>query len=212
MKKALLTGITALLLATGTIANAATFTPTMCNDFHCIRINGEIEYGDEAQFLSLRPPAGQTYVYFNSKGGNLESGLKIASAIRILRLETVVADDTVCASVCGLMWLAGSKRWISSTAMVGFHSAYDEKDRPSQFGNKVIVAFLTELGLSDYAAGVLTAANPHSMYWLTGDRAKQLGIDAIVIQKRKTCEEFYSQTPASSGHPIEGWICVPKSK
>jgi len=123
MKKSLLVAIT--MLATLSVANAATITPAVCNKetIPCVIISGTIAKQDAEKFKAFAFPSGQFFVYLQSDGGDLQSGLEIAKVISDKHLETVVADGATCASVCGIIWLAGSTRWIWSSARVGFHSA-----------------------------------------------------------------------------------------
>jgi hypothetical protein len=76
----------------------------------------------------------------------LAAGLKIGEFIRFKRFRSIALDT--CASVCGLMWLAGTPRFVFSDAAVGFHSAYKEDGSVAGGGNAVIGAAAHLVGLT----------------------------------------------------------------
>jgi hypothetical protein len=182
--KAILIASTMLALSTAG-AQAASITTGYSNGVPTITISGEIVLGDETRFDRLNFSS-RMFVYLDSVGGNTSAGLAIANNIWARRLETVVA--TRCTSMCAIIWLAGSVRWVFSGAHIGFHAIYiaDErtgKTRISPGGNAVVGAFLGKLGFSDLTIRRLTEAEPDSMYWLTYEEAKELGIVAKSITK-----------------------------
>lgn len=67
-----------------------------------------------------------------------------------------MAANSVCASGCALIWLAGSPRCMSSSAQIGFHAAYlmnapSGLPEVSSSANAVIGAYLNALGLPEVA-------------------------------------------------------------
>jgi hypothetical protein len=93
----------------------------------------------------------------------------------------------MCASACGLIWIAGTPRMIEAAPVVaiGFHAVYtqgenqqgqNEAGLPSAQGNARVGAYITRLELP-YAA-VLRAAmsGPNEMIWLTAETAKRCQI------------------------------------
>src|SRR5215475_798613 len=154
MRKTLLTGIAALFLATGCshVAYSANITVgTPAQSGTPIFIIGDISLGDERKLATLNI-SGRVGVYLDSMGGNAKAGLALANLIWARRYETVVSKN--CSSVCAIMWLAGSKRWVTKDAHIGFHAAYfvDKDDKVtgvSPGANAVVGAFLARLGYSD---------------------------------------------------------------
>jgi hypothetical protein len=59
----------------------------------------------------------------------LVAGIDIGKAIRLKDFETAVVSNknskTICASACALAWLGGTRRFMSATARIGFHAAYE---------------------------------------------------------------------------------------
>jgi len=93
-----------------------------------IKIEGEIEPGDALKLLKMYKYFGQfegADVFLFSRGGNVEEAMKIGRLIRRLRLTTYAPDransykilalpadraNSVCASACVLVWVAGARR------------------------------------------------------------------------------------------------------
>jgi|SRR5262249_18369472 len=128
MKKALLTGVAALFLATGTV-HAADFT--IEGSFY-VYINGDIVEGDAAKFdrlvQQIQQGDGALLITLNSDGGLLSEGLAIAETITTKRFPTRVLSGNTCASVCGLIWLAGVLRHADVRARIGFHAISTQVD------------------------------------------------------------------------------------
>ena len=91
-----------------------------------------------------------------------------------------------CASVCGLIWLAGDPRLVVKTAHIGFHAArYASNGKVLSDANAVIGAYLFRLGFSYDTIRFLTHTSPDSMEWLTNEAAEQFGITAQVLSPLK---------------------------
>jgi hypothetical protein len=91
-------------------------------------------------------------VFLVSPGGSVRAAKEIGMRIRVRRFDTVVPSGELCASACGLVWLAGAKRFIAPSARIGFHAAYrsdDEQKRESGAGTAIVGAYLNELGLPE---------------------------------------------------------------
>jgi hypothetical protein len=63
----------------------------------------------------------------NSPGGNLLVGLKLADAVRFVKVATNVAGSATCASACFLVYASGATKLASYTAQVGIHGASDKQ-------------------------------------------------------------------------------------
>ena len=91
-------------------------------------IDGELQYGDEAQFrLQIAPYKGGVVV-LSGPGGNLHAGMEIGRIIRLRQFKTLVPNDTGCASACALAWLGGSSPHMGRNAFVALHAAWSSKD------------------------------------------------------------------------------------
>jgi len=172
--------------------NAATITTgKQPNGTPTIYVSGDIDKESVGKFIEtvLQINKRKIFVYLESSGGETEAGLVMAEAISKMELfETVVVKH--CASMCAVVWLAGPTRWVASGAHIGFHAVYftDKQGRNlgvSPGGNAIIGAFLARLGYNDQTIRRLTETDPDSMYWLTRETAKELGIEAKIIESKK---------------------------
>ncbi len=148
---------------------------------HVIEITGTIEPGDGQKFANIALTAGDAIVVLSSDGGTLSDSLDIGRAIRIKKFATYIPDHSSCVSGCALIWLAGTSRYMSSSAKVGFHAAYSRTSGEiTSSGNAVVGSYLNSLGLTDNAIYFLTAAAPTGMLWLTPAQAEKLGINVVI--------------------------------
>lgn len=179
-------GIAALILSLGlacmgsAAARAATIEHVDIDGTAFIVVAGEIALGDEKRFAEEALLHDQAIVAFNSPGGNLKAGIEIGKIIRVKGFKTVVVADHLCASACALAWLAGAPRGMAPDAKVGFHAAHREENGQkiaTSFGNALVGAYLSQLGLSDRAIFLATSADPDKVAWLTMDLANAAGID-----------------------------------
>ena len=216
------------LLAAGLLSNfatAATIFVTASPEFQLpvISITGTIEATDGDGFSVIASQYPQALVKLNSPGGNLLGGLQIGKIIRHRNFSTAVIGDSMCASICAVMWLAGTSRYTDSTAKIGFHAAASVKNGVAQESgapNAVLGSFLGSLGLSDKAIAYLTSSAPNSMTWLTPAKADELGLNVkdiatlraqpnagnatpggpdVLTQTRKEAEQGHAQAQYSLG-------------
>ena len=145
-------------------ANAAEVWEKKISGVRTVFVRGDIVPEDYEQFhkLTNKLPAG-TPVVLNSNGGKLAAGVKIGEFIRLKRFRSIALDT--CASVCALMWLAGTPRFVFSDAAVGFHSAYKEDGSVTGGGNAIIGAYLATLGIKYETIYYLTQTAPKEMEW-----------------------------------------------
>ncbi|WP_421990434.1 hypothetical protein [Roseococcus sp.] len=155
-----------------------------------VLISGPILEATEAAFpLAVAEAGGRPLVFLDSPGGLIQSGLAIGRFIRAHRLETVVPNRANCFSSCGLIWLAGSQRWIGEGGRVGFHAASSAPPRGrgagrvSSSGNALVGAYLGQLGMNDLQIGVLTEASPGRMLVLNSLRPEQLAELGIAYRR-----------------------------
>lgn len=162
-----------------------------------VLIEGELAYSDIASFedFTSRLPR-QTVVFISSPGGNLKAGIEIGRSIHRRGFRTAVAD--ICASACALAWLAGSQRFASERAQIGFHVAFVDgvKRVESGMGNAIVGLYLGELGFRENVVTYITSASPDDMQWLSFRDAALLGIDVQVVETGPPAQQPVLATPA----------------
>ncbi len=167
-------------------ARAAEIRPMPTGADPTVQLNGVIEPGDDAKVAAAlaawpRPRA----LSLSSLGGNVEAALAIGALVRRAQLRTLVAPRDICASACGLIWLAGEPRALGQDAHVGLHAAYLRRNGVSVetgAANALIGAYLGRLGFDDRAIVYLTSAAPNEMTWILPADRQRYGIafDATV--------------------------------
>lgn len=183
------------------LAADISLVPDRPNEVPIIIVSGELKDGDDKTFANIALPLDKALVVFDSPGGNLLAGIGIGKAVRLKEFWTVVGDQGVCASACGLAWLGGIKRLASPGARIGFHAAFIERDgRSSESGaaNALVGAYLNQLGMSQRAIVYLTSAPPEDMEWLPLRDAASYGIDLEIVADSETRETPASRTQADS--------------
>ena len=184
MKKLFLSGIAALFLATG-IASAAhaDITGGRYGDgsIMYIDITGDIKPGDDAKVKRLINTKDMVIVRLASNGGDLVTGINIGEQVHAHGEDTITIAVKDCASVCGLIWMAGRFKHAEADAAVGFHAAYYAADgRVTAEGNAMVGAYLNRLRLSYAAIRYLTSTPPDSIRWLDCKALDDYGIEAWV--------------------------------
>ena len=98
--------------------------------------------------------------------------------------DTAVPESEGCYSACGLIWLAGAKRYLGALSEVGFHApSRREGDRviESGVGGAFMGAYLADLGLSDDMVYYVAAKPPDDMQILTPSDARSLGLPVLPL-------------------------------
>lgn len=166
---------------TGTCARAAEIGhEPLSKGIELITIDGDIEPGDEDKFRKLSLAYDSAAVTLNSNGGSLLSAIEIGKLVRIRSFATFVAGGSTCTSACALIWLAGSKRFLSERGRLGFHASYLEehgKLEESGVGNALVGHYLSLLNLSEKAVVFTTLASPTEIRWLNLANRAESGID-----------------------------------
>lgn len=155
---------------------------------HFVLVRGPIEKGDALKFAETVKYIPKAIVYLESPGGNLQEGIAIAADIAQYGYVTTVPDGPGCHSVCAIMWVAGTRRYMSPLANITVHAAYyEDANDPrgyevSGMGNALVGGFLNQLGLDVKAIQYFTAVNSpkDEMLPITPDVARYLNIDVIV--------------------------------
>jgi hypothetical protein len=186
-------------------AAAATITTKALPDVEAtlVVISGSIKAEDEDDFSTAIQGIQNGIVALDSLGGSLIAGLEIGKKIRLRNFATLVGNGGRCASVCALIWLGGTKRFLEPHAAVGFHAAYViEKGnaRESGVGNALVGAYLTNLGLLENAVMYITQASPDEITWLNETSAKELGIRMQILSDDPP-DTLLAPAPASAPPP-----------
>jgi hypothetical protein len=194
-------------------ANAATIKYEGNREgFNAISITGQIDHGDAERFNEIATTlTGPTVVLLRSPGGFVVDGISIGTTIRSKGYSTMVPDDAICASVCGLMWLAGSTRFLTESSKIGFHAAFRQDGQESGKGNALVGAYLTKLGFSYQAVVYVTDAGPDNMHWLDPSDAASAGITYSLIRPSRPeprpfiapQPQYAAPTPAPAGSSAE---------
>jgi hypothetical protein len=151
-------------------------------------ISGDITQSDGDKFESLSQGVKSAIVALDSSGGSVISGLQIGKIINRNKFITAVPDNTLCASSCALIWLAGVKRFAEDSSLIGFHAAYVYKNgKPveSGVGNALVGSYLNQLGLSDNAIIFVTSAPPEGISRLDKFKSIQVGIPFTSVNETK---------------------------
>jgi hypothetical protein len=173
--------LAAAMLTTAAVGSAP--AAEIRKDGSIVYITGQIVEGDYEKFVRTSGGMGRFGALFlNSPGGALGDGLSIAEATRQMGVMTGVPNNATCASMCAIIWLAGSPRLVASNAHIGFHAiSYVKDGKVAGDGNAMVGAFLNKLGLSYTAIAFVTSAPPTAINWLNVTKARQLGIDTKVV-------------------------------
>jgi uncharacterized protein YecT (DUF1311 family) len=190
--------ICALALTISTISAAAAEIEFLDipGDVGFISIKGEIAGGDGDRFYDLIQGHDRISVILQSPGGLVKEALQIGAQIRLNNYATMVLPDGECFSACGLIWVAGARRYMSASSKIGFHAAYREENgeyKESGVANAEIGSYLTHLGLRIEAIRFFTIAGPNDFLLLTPERARALGID--IFEQEGTHVTTPSQAP-----------------
>jgi hypothetical protein len=189
------TCLTAAALAATTVAGANSasamdYSYRVYNQQIVIDATGEIGFNEDATFWSWfsanAPSMGRrmaTAFVFDSEGGNLVGGAKLAKIIYDHRMYTGVAHGGTCASACVLAWAAGVRKSVAPDAHIGVH-------RPTEDGRELIdpnAAYATTNSAVQAARLFKAAGAPNSVvmaavttpsdsiYWLSQDELVQWG-------------------------------------
>ena len=171
--------LTALLIVAP--AHAASFAIlSFAGPTPIVTLEGPIQFNDDLRFAEfLQVLKGPAIVRLDSDGGNTYAALGIGRMIAHYGYGTYVGDQGLCASACGLIWLAGKPRMSSPLAHIGLHASYmrqDGVDVETSSGNALVGRYLGELGFGDEFVVYATAAAPNDMAWLNRSVTDHFGV------------------------------------
>lgn len=171
-----------------------------------ITVRGEFVSGDAEKFNNIAILEKTAVVVFDSPGGLAMVGTQIGTTIHIKGFATAVLEGSMCASSCGLAWLAGSPRIIIGRGLVGFHAIHtidNGRTDISSAGNAVVGSYLQQLGMGLETVIYVTKESPQTMQWLTEADASRLGLPVVFEPSRSTnapanAPEISSNPPTTS--------------
>ncbi len=179
-------------------ANAAKIISDRTNSGKAfIIISGPIERDDARKFALELIKTNAEMVVLDSTGGSTVEAIEIGKSIRLKSVSTFVFNGRVCASACGLIWLAGSNKFLEKGARVGFHATYTNNQGEritSGLGNALVGRYLTLLNLPEKAIAFATMADPNGIIWLTPENYKTSGID-VELFGEKNIDNKIQTTP-----------------
>lgn len=181
---------------------AAEITTAVVSDKQFIIVDGEFQTGDDKKFKNLAITFDDAVVLLNSEGGLAQVGMEIGRTIAIKGFSTAVGANGLCASSCGLVWLAGHERFLTTSSRIGFHAIYtvpDGKPEVSSDGNAIVGGYLRQLGFSDPIIIYVTQAVPNSMHWLSISDANRLGLSVTLSpDAASTSAKISNDTPVET--------------
>jgi hypothetical protein len=203
-----------IAVVTATLASpvqAALITLNYQGDKLHFRISGEIEPGDDVQFKELTKDymINDIDVVLESPGGAFIPALNIGEMIKARHWHTRVSANSLCASSCAYIWLAGSTRKATATSVIGFHRIYlANRDKTiiqeDPIDNAYLGKYLGSLGFDYPLIEFVTSARPWEMNYLTAEDAKKYKINFEGGLPSHTKWIDWSQTSLLDGHPFHG--------
>jgi hypothetical protein len=161
-------------------ASAAELTTTLSKENKTIVIlNGELADGDASRFRDIlrassaagKPVSG---LRLNSPGGSMREGVRLAAVLQGVKVVTVVATGATCAAACFIPFIAGSQKYVSTTATIGVPGAASKSDLAGE--TPAIVRVVKELKLLDAVVTKMLATSEGQITWLTADDLRAMGV------------------------------------
>jgi len=154
-----------------------------------IQVSGSVVPGDGETFIGVLQKAAAAgkpvdSVQLNSKGGNLGEGAKLAAAIKLGKLATVVPSGAVCASACFLAFAAGEQKFAGEGALIGVHKASDKggtETKQSATATALMAKFASELGVPSSIIRQMVATPPTQVVWLDQRDLHSMGVRMLSV-------------------------------
>jgi hypothetical protein len=163
-------------------ASAATITAaTSKENKTTVSLTGEIVEGDADKLKEIIRSANEAVrlvsgMRFDSPGGNLLEGVKLAGIIRSAKISTVVANGAKCASACFVAFAAGSQKFVSYTARIGVHGASDGLGQEAGDATLSMARIVKELGVPEGIIGKMVITRASEIAWLSPDDLRSMGV------------------------------------
>lgn len=150
-------------------------------------------------------------IRFNSPGGTLLEGVKLAEIIRYAKMATIVANGSQCASACFVAFAAGAEKFVSYTATVGVHGASDQSGRESGDATVSMARIVKELGVPAGIIGKMVVTRPQDIVWLTPDDLRTMGTTMTGKPAQAPPDEQASSRPLQLGPSASATAVAPQT-
>jgi len=163
-------------------ASAATVTATTSKENKTIvSLNGEIVEGDSGKLKEIIRSASEnarvvSVMRFNSPGGNLAEGVRLAAIVRYAKISTVVGNGAICASACFVAFAAGNQKFVSYTAGIGVHGASDRLGKEAGDATVSLARIIKELGVPEGIIGKMVITPASEITWLSPDDLRSMSV------------------------------------
>lgn len=155
-----------------------------------LRISGEIVAGDYNRFADALKKATAVApvrrLYLNSIGGQLLAAFAMTDLIRQTApgAETIVEPGQMCNSACVIVLAVGSQKYVSRTAAVIIHRAYDPLTKKSDVvATKQVAEFMVSNGMPSRVLETMGSLRPKEQVPVTRTNAKKLGFESFKFYK-----------------------------
>ena len=117
-----------------------------------------------------------------SIGGQLLAAFAMIDLIRqrAPAVETIVEPGQICNSACVIVLAVGSQKYVSRSAAVFIHRAYDPLTKKSDMAaTKQVAEFMVANGMPPRVLETMGKLNPKEQIQITRANAKKLGFDSF---------------------------------
>jgi|GEM_PF-4114217 len=155
-----------------------------------IRISGEIVAGDYNRFADALKKATEVApvrrLYLRSVGGKLLAAFAMTDLVRqrAPAVETIVEPGQICNSACVVVLAVGSQKYVSRSAAVLIHRAYDPLTKKSDMAaTKQVAEFMVANGMPPRVLETMGSLRPKEQVPVTRANAKKLGFESFKFYK-----------------------------
>lgn len=155
-----------------------------------LRISGEIIAGDYNRFANALKTAAAVApvrrIYLNSIGGQLLAAFAMTDLIRQTApaVDTVVEPRQMCNSACVVVLAAGLQKYVSRSAVIIIHQAYDPTTKKSDIvATKQQGEFMIANGMPPRVLETMGNLQPKEQIQITRTNAKKLGFESFKFYK-----------------------------
>ena len=139
-----------------------------------IDATGEIEMDEASRLSNWLSLSAQSWghrraytIVFDSPGGAMYGGVKMADIVARHGLNTGVAHGGECASACVMAWAAGVHKSTATDARIGVHMARDGDYQIASDATLFYAQFVKRTGAPASVVAGLVSTPPQEVYWLS---------------------------------------------
>ncbi len=146
-------------------------------------LEGAIAPGD-ADRIARQLTENMGQLSLNSPGGSVDDALRLGRAIRLMGLNTAVAENAICLSACPYVLASGAARGVHPDGAVGVHQHYfgESTILPAfvavediQRGQGRVMQYLDSMGIDPLVMQHALLTGPDDIYILTQDQLTAYG-------------------------------------